>query len=281
MSYVHRVSPTWYKKPMIPNYISLSFGQVASAGSLIFLSGLLGLYLRLKITKSIYIAGLRTAFQLFGMGFLLHWIFKTQSLVLVLAMMVAMTGVAAWTSTERSARPFPGIFFNSVLGIGLSSWVLLTFASTLIFRISTWSDPQYVIPLLGMILGNSLNGISLAVERFTEELFSKRDQVEADLCLGATSWEAARPSFITAIRTGTLPIINSMTVAGVVSLPGMMTGQLLAGVNPLEAVKYQIVIMFLIATSTLLGTLIVALLGYRKLFNSWHQFEYWKVGQKS
>ncbi|MBM4303536.1 MAG: ABC transporter permease, partial [Deltaproteobacteria bacterium] len=82
-------------------------------------------------------------------------------------------------------------------------------------------------------------------------------------------------------RTGTLPIINSMTVAGVVSLPGMMTGQLLAGVNPLEAVKYQIVIMFLIATSTLLGTLIVALLGYRKLFNSWHQFEYWKVGQKS
>ncbi len=85
---------------------------------------------------------------------------------------------------------------------------------------------------------------------------------------------------MTAIRIGTLPIINSMMVAGVVSLPGMMTGQLLAGVSPIEAVKYQIVIMFLVATSTFLGTLGVVLLGYHRLFNHWHQFEYWKVGHK-
>ena len=266
---------------MTPHYISLSNGQVALAGFLIFMSGLIGFFLRLKITQSIYIAGLRTVFQLMVMGLLLQWIFKTQSVILIIAMMAAMTGVAAWTSTGRSVRPFPGILINSVLGIGLSSWLLLIFASTLIFRIPSWSDPQYVIPLLGMILGNSLNGISLAIDRFTEELFSKRDQVETALCLGATSWEAARPALVTAIRTGTLPIINSMMVAGLVSLPGMMTGQLIAGVNPMEAVKYQIVIMFLIATSILMGTLIVSILGYRKLFNPWHQFEYWKVGKKS
>lgn len=265
---------------MTPGYISLSNLQVTTAGLLILLSGFLGLYLRLNITKPLYIGSLRTTLQLFAMGFLLQWIFKTESSLAVFLMMAAMTLVAAWTSTSRSARPFPGILVNSVTAIWFSSWSLLLFATTLVFKIPTWSDPQYVIPLLGMILGNSLNGICLAIDRFTEELFSKKEQVETDLCLGANSWEAARPALITAIRTGTLPIINSMMVAGLVSLPGMMTGQLIAGVSPLEAVKYQIVIMFLIATSTVMGTLIVSLLGYRRLFNRWHQFEYWKVGKK-
>ena len=196
-------------------------------------------------------------------------------------MMAAMTLVAALTSTQRAVRPFPGILLNSISAIWISSWVLLWYGSILVFRIPVWTDPQYVIPLLGMILGNSLNGICLAVDRFTEEVYSKREQVELSLSLGATSWEAAKPALITAVRTGTLPIINSMTVAGVVSLPGMMTGQLIAGVSPLEAVKYQIVIMFLIATSTIFGTLIISLLGYKKLFNSWHQFQYWIVGKRS
>jgi len=265
---------------MSTSYISLSTLQVAMAGLLILASGILGLFLKLRITKPLYIAGLRTTFQLLGMGLVLQWVFKSHSIVAVILMMLAMTLVAAWTTTERSARPFPGILLNSVTAIGISSWSLLLFASVLILRIPSWSNPQYVIPLLGMILGNSLNGICLAIDRFTEELFSKKDQVELSLALGATSWEAARPALVAAIRTGTLPIINSMAVAGVVSLPGMMTGQLIAGVNPLEAVKYQIVIMFLIATSTILGTLIVSLLGFRNLFNSWQQFEYWKVGKK-
>lgn len=265
---------------MTPHYISLTFYQIAWAGGLIFASGLLGLYLKLKITKPLWISALRTILQLFAMGFLLQWVFQAQSLLWVLTLMTAMTWVAAWTSTERSARPFPGILWNSLLAIWLSSWSLLVYGSFIVFRISNWSDPQYVIPLLGMILGNSLNGICLALDRFTEELFSKRDQVELSLSLGATAWEAARPALVTAIRTGTLPIINSMMVAGLVSLPGMMTGQLIAGISPLEAVKYQIVIMFLISTSTVLGTLVVSFLGYLKLFNSLHQFEYWKVGQK-
>lgn len=261
-------------------YISLSLVQVSIAGLLVFVIGLLGLLLRLKITKSIYIAGLRTTAQLFLMGFLLQWVFKTNSPLAILVLMIGMTLVASWTSTERSLRPFPGILLNSISSVWISSWVVLGYGTFVVFKTSTWSDPQYVIPLLGMILGNSLNGISLALDRFTEELFSKRSQVELSLSLGATSWEAAQPALVIAVRTGTLPIINSMMVAGIVSLPGMMTGQLIAGVSPIEAVKYQIVIMFLIATSTVLGTLIVSLLGFKKLFNQWHQFEYWNVGQK-
>src|SRR5271157_4174734 len=107
------------------------------------------------------------------------------------------------------------------------------------------------------------------------KLSAKRGQLETLLALGATRWEAARQPVQQAVRTGMIPMINSMMVAGIVSLPGMMTGQLLSGVNPVAAVKYQIVILFLIAAGTALGTISVVLLAYRRLFNSRHQFQYW------
>ena len=140
-------------------------------------------------------------------------------------------------------------------------------------RVRPWYTPQYAIPLLGMILGNTLNGVSLGLDRLGSELVGKRDQVEGLLALGATRWEAARPLVQQAVKTGLIPTINAMMVVGIVSLPGMMTGQLLAGTSPVEAVKYQIVIMFLIASGTALGTVLVVLLSFRRLFNEDHQFE--------
>ena len=101
-----------------------------------------------------------------------------------------------------------------------------------------------------MILGNTLNGISLGLDRLGEQLASKRDQVETLLALGATRWEAARAFIQQAVRTGMIPMINSMMIVGLVSLPGMMTGQLLGGTPPEQAVRYQIVIMFLLAAGT-------------------------------
>src|SRR5262249_41040691 len=112
------------------------------------------------------------------------------------------------------------------------------------------------------------------LNRLEDELVARRDLVETSLALGATSWEAARGPIRQAVRTGMIPMINSMMVTGIVSLPGMMTGQLLSGVSPLEAVKYQIVILFLIASGTALGTVSVVLLSFRKLFNHHHQFEF-------
>ena len=143
-----------------------------------------------------------------------------------------------------------------------------------------WYSPQYAVPLLGMILGNTLTGISLGLDRLGGELAARRAQVEALLALGATRWEAARCPIQEAVRTGLIPILNSMMVVGIVSLPGMMTGQILAGASPLEAVKYQIVIMFLIASGTALGTVSVVLLSYRRLFNSSHQFLYHLVHER-
>ncbi|MGB5344162.1 MAG: ABC transporter permease, partial [Thermoanaerobaculia bacterium] len=125
-----------------------------------------------------------------------------------------------------------------------------------------------------MILGNTLTGISLGLDRFTGALTQGRDRVELLLSLGGTRWEAALPAIREAARTGMIPILNSMTVVGIVSLPGMMTGQLLAGVSPVQAVKYQIVIMFLIASATALGTVGAVLLSYLRLFSKQHQFRF-------
>ena len=122
-----------------------------------------------------------------------------------------------------------------------------------------------------MILGNTLNGISLGLDRLGEELAAKRDQVETLLALGATRWEAARGPIQQAVRTGMIPIINSMMVVGLVSLPGMMTGQILAGSPPLEAVKYQILIMFLITAGTGFGVTAALWLASSRLFDERHR----------
>ena len=138
-------------------------------------------------------------------------------------------------------------------------------------QVQPWYDPQYFIPLLGMVLGNTLTGISLGLDRFMESLVNQRQKIETLLALGATRWEATHEEIKAAIRTGMIPMINSMMVMGIVSLPGMMTGQILAGANPLDAVRYQIIIIFAIASATALGTLGVVLLAWQSLLNSSHQ----------
>ena len=181
-------------------------------------------------------------------------------------------------SIRRIHFRYPGIWLSSIVSVWASSWIMAA-AGTPRHRArsSPWYSPQYAIPLLGMILGNTLNGISLGLDRLGGELSAKRGQVETLLALGATRWEAARQPVQQAVRTGMIPLINSMMVVGIVSLPGMMTGQLLAGVSPLQAVKYQIVIMFLIASGTALGTVGVVLLSYRRLFGADHQFLYQRI----
>ena len=131
-----------------------------------------------------------------------------------------------------------------------------------------------------MVLGNTMNGISLATDHFLETLSERRHEVEMELAMGATAWEAARRPVADAVRRGMIPIINSMMVVGVVSLPGMMTGQILAGTDPAVAVKYQIMIMFMIAAGASLGSMGMVLLSYRRLFNHRHQLLYDRIRKR-
>ncbi|MGD9856622.1 MAG: iron export ABC transporter permease subunit FetB [Planctomycetaceae bacterium] len=256
------------------SYHDLSALEVAVAATLILINGAISLVLGLGLERRLAIAAARTVVQLLLLGWVLQWIFEARHWSVIVGMMLVMSAIAGVSAVRRTERRYPGVWSTSLTAVMASSWIVLAVALVGVMSPSAWSanPAQYAIPLMGMILGNTLNGISLGLDRLTEELLSRRAEVELRLCLGATRWEAARPYLATAVRTGMVPIINSMMVVGLVSLPGMMTGQILAGTVPMAAVRYQIVIMFLIAAGTALGTTAAVLLGYRCLFNRQHQF---------
>ncbi len=253
-------------------YIELSYGQVALAAILILINGAISVLLKLDLERRLLIAAACTVTQLLLIGLVLEWVFRVDRWYVVLAMMSLMTLVAGVAAIQRTQFRYPGIWRRSIAATWASSWLMAAVALGVIVQVRPWYTPQYAIPLLGMILGNTLNGVSLGLDRLGGELSAKRDQVEALLALGATRWEAAHRPIRQAVKTGLIPTINAMMVVGIVSLPGMMTGQLLAGTSPVEAVKYQVVIMFLIASGAALGTVSVVLLSYRRLFNEHHQF---------
>lgn len=257
---------------MDATYINLSDTQVLLATGLVVINGGLSFYLRLGMERMLLVAAVRTVLQLLLIGFVLQWVFAGNQWYLSLLLIVTMTTVAGITASDRVKFHYPGMRLHGMLAIWLSAWLVTGFAVFGIMRLQPWYLPQYLVPLLGMILGNSLNGICLALDRMGSEVTFRKTELESQLALGANRWEAAHPHIVAAIRTGMVPMLNTMSVVGLVSLPGMMTGQLLAGVDPLNAVKYQIVVMFLIAATTMFGTVGVALLAYRQMFNASHQF---------
>jgi len=249
--------------------------QVAVAGVLILITGTLSITLRLGMHKTLFVATIRMVAQLLLVGLVLEWIFQVNRWYLIVTLIAVMTVVAGVTAGARAQRRYAGIWMNSLISIWASAWLVGGFALFVVVRGQhAWYEPQYAIPIVGMVLGNSLNGIALGLNAFVESLATRRRQVERQLALGATRWEAARGPMRHAVRTGMIPIVNAMMVAGVVSLPGVMTGQLLSGVPPMQSVKYQIVILLLVASATSLGTLGVVLLSYFRLFSRDHQFLY-------
>jgi putative ABC transport system permease protein len=135
-----------------------------------------------------------------------------------------------------------------------------------IIQAKPWYDPMYLIPIGGMVAGNSMSSLAVALERLLADLRSKRGVVEMRLCLGATDWEASRDIASDAVKAGMIPSINAMMGVGVVFLPGMMTGQILAGADPMASVRYQIVVMLMLAASSALATSVAVLLVRRRCF---------------
>jgi putative ABC transport system permease protein len=145
------------------------------------------------------------------------------------------------------------------------------FALTTQIRPDPWFHPRYGLPLLGMVLGNTITGISLGLHTLTSGLARDRAGVEAQLALGATRWRALHLAIRSALRSAFMPIVNAMAATGLVALPGMMTGQILAGVDPLEAVKYQLLISLLIAGGTGIGALAAVSAGAWRLCDNRHR----------
>ncbi|MFP4053413.1 MAG: ABC transporter permease [Phycisphaerae bacterium] len=254
---------------------------LAISALLVLVCGAISVLLRLGLEKRLAIASLRTVVQLFLVGFILRYVFNLDTWWAVLGVMCVMIVLAARAAVQRPSRTFAGAGLTALLSLVVSATLVTFTVTAAIIGVVPWYKPQYVIPLLGMILGNGLTGISLCLNQLLETLDQRRSQVEMQLACGATRWEAARGPLSDAVRRGMIPIINSMMVVGTVSLPGMMTGQILAGSDPLVAVKYQIMVMFMIAAGTALASMGMALLVYRRMFNTRHQLRWQLIHRKN
>jgi putative ABC transport system permease protein len=250
--------------------VTLNEIDLAIAASLVVLLAVLSFRMRTGVSRQLIIAAARTAVQLTLVGLVLKALFANSALGWIALMSLVMLLVAGREVMARQQRPFRGWWGYAVgtVSMFLSSFAVTIFALVVILGDSPWYTPQYAIPLLGMLLGNTMTGIAIAMDRLTQAAWDQRNTIEARLMLGE-GWDAAIADYRRqAIRSGMIPIINAMAAAGIVSLPGMMTGQILAGAAPVEAVKYQIMIMFLISAGTGLGTLAAVGIGSRHLFDA-------------
>jgi putative ABC transport system permease protein len=262
------------------NFISLTPLDLAIASLLVMLLSLLSYRLALGISRQLLIAALRTTAQLLLIGLVLRLLFGHVHLGWVALLSLMMLLAAGRIVMERQEHRFLGWWGY---GVGTLSMFLSSFAVTLItllviLRPEPWYQPQYAIPLLGMMLGNTMNGVALGLERLTSSVHQQRGAIEARLIQGHTWREAISVIRRDSMRIGMVPLLNAMAAAGVVSLPGMMTGQILAGAEPMEAVKYQILIMFLIASGTGFGTMGAVYFGARRLFDERERLRLDRIG---
>jgi putative ABC transport system permease protein len=254
-------------------YISLTIWDVAAVSVFVLMNGLLSLWLSLGIERQLLVASVRMVVQLSAVGAVLTLLFSVATLPWTLAMAAVMVLFAGREISARQKRPLSGWWGY---GLGTATMTIAAATLTLVALLGTiqpepWYHPRYAIPLLGMILGNTMTGISLGLDTLTTAAVRERGSIEARIALGAARLEALRPAMQEAMRRGLMPMINAMAAAGVVSLPGMMTGQILAGVPPGEAVRYQLLIMFLIAGATGLGLLMAVLGGAWRLTDHRHR----------
>ncbi len=266
---------------MTGHAIELTTLDLALAACLVLVAGAVSMALRLGLEKRLAIASVRTVVQLLLVGYILKIVFRLDNPAAVGAAMLVMLIAASVNAVRRPSRTYTGAAAHAFATLVLCGLVTTFTVTGAIIGVKPWFEPQYVIPVLGMVLGNGLTGISLCLDQLLEVLDDRRLEIEMELAHGATRWEAARDALRGAVRRGMIPIINSMMVVGIVSLPGMMTGQILAGEDPMGAVKYQIVVMFMIAAATSLGCILVALFAYKRLFNTRHQLESRRILDRS
>lgn len=232
--------------------IGLSATDLAIAASLVLLDAAMSLAFGLRLHRQLLVASVRMVVQLLLIGFILRWLFASGSEVVTLAVIVLMIGAAAREVAVRPKqrlRRWGNYRIASVVVAGASMATVLLALTTAI-RPHPWHDPRYAIPLMGIVLGSVLNSASIALDTFLGDVAGARNQVEARLALGAPLRAALAPLMRNAVRKGLIPVVNQMSAAGIITLPGIMTGQLLAGMDPIAAVKYQILLLFLLAGSS-------------------------------
>ncbi|MGI9860247.1 iron export ABC transporter permease subunit FetB [Moorella naiadis] len=254
-------------------YINIGLGDIGLALILVGITLAISLWQRLDLHGDLFIGTIRTFIQLMAVGYLLQIIFNLNRWYLVILALIVMLLVAAANAYRRQQERWPRLFFVMLLAIALGGFITLSLVINVILKVKPWYQPQYMIPIAGMIIGNTMIGAALAINRLTGEIKAHRGEIEAALSLGATAYQAVLPYLRAALRAAMLPTISTMMTVGIVQLPGMMTGQIIAGTSPAAAVRYQIVVTYMMAAATALTTITATMLAYRYYFTPNHQLK--------
>ena len=227
----------------------------------------LSLYQKLDLEREIGVAVVRSFVQLLAIGYVIDYVFGLQSLGAVALLLTGMVLFAAWTSARR-ASGVPRSFWVAAGAIGVAAVATL---GMLLFLQIVPPTARYLIPLGGMVIGNSMNTASLTLTRLRDDVAEQRSKVEAALALGATSRQAVSPILRTALQRALIPLIDATKTTGIIFLPGAMVGMIIAGADPLEAVRLQIVVLYMLLGSVSIAAILVGLLSYRSFFTPRHQ----------
>ncbi|MBW4519622.1 MAG: iron export ABC transporter permease subunit FetB [Scytolyngbya sp. HA4215-MV1] len=248
--------------------IQLTIGDLVWAGGMMVIAMGLSLWQKLGLTSSLALATLRTVVQLLVVGSLLTAVFAQKNPWVVLLVLLVMLTIAAIVARNRIGEKGASVLPLVWGAIFFSTALTLLYTNLLVIRPQTWYEPQYLIPLAGIVLGNAMNGAAISGERLASTIHASQLEIETHLSLGATPQQAIVQYRKDAIKAGLIPTINAMMVVGLVTLPGIITGQLLSGISPLNAAAYQILVMFMLAFATLVTTLLVTTGLCRQFFNS-------------
>ncbi len=251
--------------------LDISVFELCIAALFVVAAGGISVWNRLRLEKKLLIGSVRCVLQLVIMGYVLKLIFDVESPWIVLGMFTVMVAFAIRIvrgNVKERQVPFVIPAFLTMLCVYI---VVAATVTGVIVGAEPWWLPRYFIPLAGMVAGNSMTALSLSLDRLFSDLRTKREEIEMRLCLGATAEEASREVARDALKAGMIPSINSLTGVGLVFLPGMMTGQILAGSDPMLAIRYQIVVMFMLVASAALTVVLVLRIVRRRCFGSGQQ----------
>ncbi len=251
--------------------IDLSNWQLCLAVLLVGVVVVISARQALGLERDLVVGAVRTVVQLYLVGLILASVFAAGRWYWVVLVLLAMTLIATQAAVARLKNPIPGRYEIAAAAIGASTAITLAWVLVVVIRVRPWYEPQYAIPIAGMILGNAMTSAALAGDRLQSDLRARTDEVEALLALGFSGRDAVQPMARSAVRAAMIPTVSGMMTVGLVQLPGMMTGQILAGASPLLAIRYQIVVVFMLAVATSLSSLLFVRLAVRRYLTPAHQ----------
>ncbi len=248
--------------------VDIGLVELFAASALMLVAGIISFALELGQAKNILISSVRCFLQLLASGILLRLLFDWQTWWIVMLVLFFMLISATQIATSRVKAKVPGLNISVFVSLLLSPAVISLLVVVGIIHADPWYNARQLIPIFGMIVGNAMSAIAVAIDRLFASLDDRSDEMFALLALGATPREAAFASLKAAIGAGMVPVLATMSAVGLVTIPGMMSGQILAGADPFMAAKYQIVIMFMLSAANTLSIVIACFFIYRKRFSA-------------